>query len=41
MLKPNSTDNDSNKYKSFRNKYNRLKHNAMLTYYVVCTKTVK
>ena len=33
MLKPNSTDNDLNKYKAFRNKYKRLKYHAMLTYY--------
>ena len=33
MLKPNSSDNDLNKYKPFRNKYNRLKHHAMLPYY--------
>ena len=33
MLKANSTDNDLNKYKAFRNKYNRLKCHAMLTYY--------
>ena len=33
-LKPNSTSNDVNKYKAFRNKYNRLKHHAMLTYYL-------
>ena len=32
MLKPNSTDYDLNTYKAFRNKYNRLKHHAMLTY---------
>ena len=33
MLKPNSTDNDLDKYKAFRKKYNRLKCHAMLTYY--------
>ena len=33
MLKPYSTDNDLNKYKAFRNKYDRLRHHAMLTYY--------
>ena len=33
MLKPNSTNNDVNKYKAFRNKYNRLKHHVMLTCY--------
>ena len=33
MLNSNSTDNDFNKYKAFRNKYNRLKHHDVLTYY--------
>ena len=31
ILKQNSTDNHLNKYKAFRNKYNRPKHHAMLT----------
>ena len=33
VLKPHSTDNDLNKYKAFRNKYNRFKCHAKLTYY--------
>ena len=32
-LRPNITDDTRQKYKNYRNMYNRLKHTSMLTYY--------